>query len=81
MATLYIKQESELNVVTARSLKNEYNSSGPFKLAVDSWLADHNINYKWAGESVHSNDTDSWYLYSVYIYKEHDRTLFNLRWA
>lgn len=83
MATLYTEDlfNSDRDVVTAKSRRNEYSSSGAFKSAVDSWLAERSIEHRWAGESKHSNDTEWWYLYSVHVPDEQSRTLFNLRWA
>ena len=67
--------------ITAQSKPGQYPNLKTFMAAVDGWLKEHDITYKWQGESTHTNDSRIIYHYSVRIADKQMRTLFALRWS
>ena len=67
--------------VTARSQPRQYSSREKFIAAVNQWLNQNNIDYKWSGESTHEHNGVVTYQYHVRIVEKKNRTFFALRWS
>ena len=68
-------------VVTAHSKPGQYPTLKAFMEAVNAWLEERDITYKWQGESTHTNSNRIIYYYTVRIPNAQARTMFNLRWS
>ena len=85
MATLYTGEQfwTDRNwVVTATSKKGRYSSRKEFIDAVNKWMDEHDMTYRWAGEHTHEHNGRITYGYDVKITSggEH-RTFFALKWS
>ena len=85
MATLYTGEPfwtDQAWVVTATSKKGRYSSRKEFIEAVNRWMDEHGMTYRWAGEHTHERNGRITYGYDVKIVSggEH-RTFFALKWA
>ncbi len=68
-------------LVTANSQPGQYVNQNAFILAVTDWLADTQIDFKWAGEHARTSSSGTTYHYTVGIPNEQERLAFALRWA
>lgn len=69
-------------VVTARSKSGQYASRQEFINAVNAWLDEHDMTYRWSGEQTHERNGVVTYRYDVKIVSggKH-RTFFKLKWS
>lgn len=67
--------------MTACSKPGCYSTRKEFINAVNTWMDQHKITYKWSGESTHEHDGIVTYQYHVRIAEKKMRTLFALRWS
>lgn len=84
MATLYTGEPfwTDRNwVVTATSKKGQYKGRTEFIDAVNAWMDQQKIPYKWSGESTHEHNGAITYQYQVRLVEKKHRVLFALRWA
>ena len=84
MATLYVGEQFWTDTaweVTARSVPGQYPSRSMFIEAVNDWMDEREIAYKWSGESTHEIEGVVTYQYHVRIVEKKSRILFALRWA
>lgn len=83
MAQLYMGDliRGERYCVTACGPAARYGTMARFKEAVNVWLAEHAIDYRWSGHQTHTRGNTVTFYYTVRIADDRHRTFFALRWS